>query len=106
MDLHVPTLDLADPAVWPQLAALIEAATPHDVDRALASERLSLFDLAALLSPMAEPYVDAMAARARALTLQRFGRTIVLYVPRFEGAKHGRVPAATNAPDSAGSLAG
>jgi len=61
----------------------IAAATDADVRRALTAERLGLDDFAALLSPAAEPQLEAMARRAHQRTLQRFGRTILLYAPLY-----------------------
>ena len=61
----------------------VAAATRHDVERALKSPRLGRRELAALLAPAAEPYLEAMAARSAALTNQRFGRVIQLYAPLY-----------------------
>ncbi|MEN8198793.1 MAG: 2-iminoacetate synthase ThiH [Thermodesulfobacteriota bacterium] len=60
-----------------------EAATVLDVERALAASRPTLHDLAALLSPAAEPYLQEMARRASEITLARFGRTTQLYAPIY-----------------------
>ncbi len=40
-------------------------------------------ELAALLSPAAEPFVELLARRARALTRRHFGNTITLYAPLY-----------------------
>lgn len=40
-------------------------------------------DLAALLSPAADAFLEAMACRSASLTQQRFGRTIQLYAPLY-----------------------
>lgn len=61
----------------------IESKTPRDVDRALAAERLRPDDLMALLSPAAQDRLEAMAQRAHRVTVQRFGRTILLYAPLY-----------------------
>jgi 2-iminoacetate synthase len=61
----------------------IEGKTERDVARALASERLRPEDLMALLSPAAEERLEMMARRAHRLTVQRFGRTILLYAPLY-----------------------
>lgn len=45
--------------------------------------RFSMERLAAFVSPAAEDYLEQMAARARDLTIQRFGRTIQLYAPLY-----------------------
>lgn len=57
--------------------------TPADVERALGCDEPGLRELAALLSPAAHPYMEAMAQRARALTQRYFGRTITMYVPLY-----------------------
>ena len=63
----------------------IAAKTAGDVERALARPRGSagLDDLAALLSPAATPYLEVMAQASRALTIERFGRTMQLYAPLY-----------------------
>lgn len=43
----------------------------------------SLDRLAALVSPVAEQFLEQMAQQAKALTVQRFGRTIQLYAPLY-----------------------
>ncbi|APG27892.1 thiamine biosynthesis protein ThiH [Syntrophotalea acetylenivorans] len=62
---------------------LIDAAGPAQVEQALANEHLRLMDLAALLSPAAEGYLEQLAQRAHRLTQQRFGKTIQLYAPLY-----------------------
>lgn len=66
-----------------QVRESIEGKTSSDVERALAAERLRSDDLQALLSPAAAPYLEQMAARAHRLTLQRFGKNILLYAPLY-----------------------
>lgn len=66
-------------------AARIESSTAADVRRALgrAGRGLSLDDLAALLSPAADPHLEELAAASHRLTLERFGRTMQLYAPLY-----------------------
>ncbi|HID70536.1 MAG TPA: 2-iminoacetate synthase ThiH [Desulfobacterales bacterium] len=66
-----------------QLSDQIQCATTNDVEHALSATRLSLGDLAALLSPAATPYLPQMAARSAEITLIRFGRTTQLYAPIY-----------------------
>ena len=66
-----------------QVIAEIEAKTAGDVQRALTSEQLSNDDYMALLSPAAENFLEEMAQKAHAITLRRFGRTILLYAPIY-----------------------
>jgi 2-iminoacetate synthase len=54
-----------------------------DVEQALAARRCSLGDLAALLSPAANPFLPRLAALSQRITLQRFGRTTQLYGPIY-----------------------
>ncbi len=66
-----------------QVIAEIEAMTAADVQRALAAEQLDNRDFMALLSPAAEDFLEEMAQKAHAITLRRFGRTILLYAPIY-----------------------
>lgn len=59
------------------------AATGHDALRALERERVGEDGFLALLSPAAVPHLEAMAGRARDLTLRRFGRTVSLFTPLY-----------------------
>jgi len=65
------------------LRAAVAGATAADVERALKSVRPDERDLAALLSPAAEPYLGVMASRSAASTGQRFGKTIQIYAPLY-----------------------
>lgn len=56
---------------------------PADVERVLASPNLTSDDFLILLSPVAERYLEPMAQRAHALTVQHFGRVILLYTPLY-----------------------
>jgi len=66
-----------------EVLARIEAKTPADVERALAAPQLRLDDFQALLSPAAAAYLEPMAQRAHRLTVQRFGKTILMYAPLY-----------------------
>ncbi|GGA88309.1 thiamine biosynthesis protein ThiH [Neiella marina] len=72
---------------WDHVRLSIGAKTAVDVERALSrstgNQRLNLDDFMALISPAAEPYLEAMAQRSLVLTQQRFGKTIQLYVPLY-----------------------
>lgn len=67
----------------PLVEERIAGKTAADVERALVQERLRAEDLIALLSPAAEPFLEAMAQKAHRLTVQRFGRNILLYAPLY-----------------------
>jgi 2-iminoacetate synthase len=66
-----------------KVIAEIESTTAADVQRALAAEQLDNRDFMALLSPAAENFLEEMAQKAHAITLRRFGRTILLYAPLY-----------------------
>ena len=53
------------------------------VQRCLDKDALGLADFARLISPAGAGEVEAMARRARALTQQRFGKTIRLFAPLY-----------------------
>lgn len=61
----------------------IAACNGTDVERALKAAQLDYAGLAALLSPVAEPYLGLMAARSAEITAQRFGKTIQIYAPVY-----------------------
>ena len=58
-------------------------ATSADVKHVLSKSTLSIDDFATLLSPAAETYLEEIAQKAHHLTLQRFGRTMQLFVPLY-----------------------
>jgi 2-iminoacetate synthase len=67
----------------PALRALVDRATPADVERALRAPRPGLPDLAALLSRPAAERLEDLAAAAHRLTVRRFGRTVRLFAPLY-----------------------
>lgn len=68
---------------WAATTRQIHAATPADVERALGRERVTMDDIAALVSPAAAPYLKAMAEKSYRTTRRRFGHTMQLYVPLY-----------------------
>ncbi|SDJ65760.1 tyrosine lyase ThiH [Ferrimonas sediminum] len=75
--------DLWQQQQWEHLALTINATTEAEVRQALASPRLDWRGFMALVSPAAAPYLESMATRSKALTRQRFGNTMGLYVPLY-----------------------
>ncbi len=69
--------------VWQDLSNEIYAKTNADVERALRKPQLDLDDFKALVSPSASNYLEQMAARSKAATQKRFGKTIQLYIPLY-----------------------
>lgn len=65
------------------LLARAHTAGPAEVRAALAQDPRPLTGFAALLSPAAAEFLPEMAHRARALTLQRFGRVVRLFAPLY-----------------------
>jgi len=57
--------------------------TSQEVERAIHSSEQDAAQFAALLSSSAEEFLEPMAQKAHALTLQHFGRTIQLYTPMY-----------------------
>lgn len=73
---------------WQETIDRIEAMTVDDVRRALDKSRrnakmLDDNDFMALISPAASPYLEEMAQLAHKYTLERFGRTISMYIPMY-----------------------
>ena len=66
-----------------RIRKMIEASTPASVERALATEERCAVDLAALLCPHAERYLESLAQEGQRLTRWHFGRTIGLYAPVY-----------------------
>lgn len=57
--------------------------TAQDVRRALNSDRCSIEDLKALLSPAAAPFLEQMAQKAKIETGKHFGNTVYLFTPLY-----------------------
>ena len=72
--------DWLDVSPWLDLARRADRSM---VRRALGAPEPGVREFAALLSPAAGEELEALAARARALTRRHFGRTISLYAPLY-----------------------
>lgn len=57
--------------------------SPEDIQRVLAKERLNAADFLTLLAPAAESLLEEIAQKAHRLTLQHFGRAMLLYTPLY-----------------------
>lgn len=57
--------------------------TAADVRRALASDKCTIEDFKALLSPAAEPFLEQMAKKAQQETSKHFGNTVYLFTPIY-----------------------
>ena len=75
--------DIKDRVIAAMDAYQPEAYTDADVRRALASDRCTVTDFQALLSPAAAPYLEKMARRAELETQRHFGNTVYLFTPLY-----------------------
>ncbi len=68
---------------WDATTERINSKTAADVLRALNSPNPGIEGFMALISPAADPFLEQMAARSMALTRERFGKTISMYIPMY-----------------------
>lgn len=68
---------------WEETTRTLYSKTDADVRRALSKARLDVNDFMALISPAAEPYLETMAQLSRKYTLERFGKTMQMFVPLY-----------------------
>lgn len=68
---------------WATVTKKIYASTANDVERALCKESITMDDFAALVSPAAESFMNAMAKKSYATTRRRFGNVMQLYAPLY-----------------------
>ncbi|RBP80612.1 2-iminoacetate synthase ThiH [Marinomonas rhizomae] len=68
---------------WQVVTQSHQEKTEQDVLRALSKNKLDVDDFAALISPVAEPYLLEMVTKSEKLTQQRFGNTLSLFAPLY-----------------------
>lgn len=73
---------------WDETIRIVENATEADVRRVLAKawrnvKPLTPEEFAILISPAADPFLEEMAQLSRHFTLERFGKTISMYIPMY-----------------------
>ncbi len=68
---------------WDSTTERIASMQESDVRRALTKQHLNVNDFMALISPAAEPYLEAMARLSRKYTEERFGRTMSMFIPLY-----------------------
>ncbi|SHH24131.1 2-iminoacetate synthase ThiH [Tepidibacter thalassicus] len=57
--------------------------TDIDILNVISKNRLNEFDFLTLLSPTAENYLEEMAQKSNKLSIQHFGKSIILYTPMY-----------------------
>lgn len=75
--------DIIDDISWDRVSDSIAEKTEAQVRVALAKEHLDIEDFKALISPVAEPFLEQMAVKSRKITQQRFGKTMQFYIPLY-----------------------
>jgi 2-iminoacetate synthase len=78
--------ELLDKPEWLNPEEWVDKARNADdaaVRRAVSAHVPGIREFAALISPAAGKHLEAMAARAKALTVRHFGKTISLYIPLY-----------------------
>jgi 2-iminoacetate synthase len=75
--------EFVENADWQAVTQSYQVKTEQDVLLALGKSKLDVEDFAALISPVAEPYLLEMVAKSEQLTLQRFGNTLSLFAPLY-----------------------
>ncbi|MFA8301325.1 MAG: 2-iminoacetate synthase ThiH [Hyphomicrobiales bacterium] len=75
--------DLISSYKWKDVEESIYSCDKNDVIRAINSDRISMNDFKALLSPVAESYINELAHMSMERTKKRFGYTVRLYAPLY-----------------------
>ena len=68
---------------WDSISQEIYAKTASDVEYALSSQKRTIEDFKALISPAAKPYLEQMAQLSRLQTKKRFGNTMQMFAPMY-----------------------
>lgn len=68
---------------WEETTRQITSKKAADVEQALGKSHLDMDDFMALISPAATKYLEPMAELSRKYTLQRFGKTVSMYIPLY-----------------------
>lgn len=68
---------------WKQIGDEIYSKTEEDVLTALNKRSIDLNDFQALISPAADKFLEKMAQKSRAITQQRFGKCMQMYIPLY-----------------------
>lgn len=76
-------IDTINEIPWQRAHDMIYASTEEHVLQALQAKKRTIEHFAALISPAAKPFIEQMAHKSRALTQERFGKTMQLYIPLY-----------------------
>lgn len=68
---------------WDDTTRCIMSKRAADVETALGKTSLDIDDFMALVSPSASAYLEPMAQLSRRYTMERFGKTISMYIPMY-----------------------
>ena len=68
---------------WEETTERIYSKTDADVIRALGKDKCDTDDFMALISPAAGKFLEPMAELSRKYTMERFGKTISLFIPLY-----------------------
>lgn len=68
---------------WDETARCISSKTARDVEIALGKAHLTIDDFMALVSPAANAYLEPMAQLSHRYTMERFGKTMSMYIPLY-----------------------
>lgn len=68
---------------WDEIGLTLHSQGPRQVARALSATTIDLDGMLALLSPVAEAFLEPLAQRAQQLTRQRFGHQVNLFLPLY-----------------------
>ncbi len=68
---------------WDETTKKIYSKTEADVRRALSKEHCDVEDFMALISPAAAPFLEEMAQLSQHYTMERFGKTISMFIPLY-----------------------
>lgn len=68
---------------WEDTTRQIRSKRASDVEQALGKSNPDIDDFMALISPAAANYLEPMAALSQKYTLQRFGKTVSMYIPLY-----------------------
>ncbi|MEG6616110.1 2-iminoacetate synthase ThiH [Peptococcaceae bacterium 1198_IL3148] len=85
---YLPGMDVVDTDIMDKVLALVkkydyQQYNSDDVKRALTKDHLTIEDYAAILSPAALPYLEAMARKATSETQKHFGNSVYLFTPLY-----------------------